>query len=1006
MADRHALLIGIPRCDNDSAFPPIPDHVVRTDITRMGRALAQSAYEITVLGVPPLEDSQGWRHIAEEPSRSRCLDEIGDACNRVPEGGTLLIYFSGHGVRLGGADFLVPRDFSRLGPDGRLQASRLVPVNFSEEAALCRARTVMLFIDACRNVPAESGTEAGQSLTQLPAGSFVLLRGCAPGQTCAWQEGQGSVFTRALAHALQRNQSPRTLGQVLQATRDRLREQESAQWPDTSFAGSLTAHEILETAICDGVRMLDDWRTAVFSARLWDLADDSRQVEPLRTAIRDLVSGYARHVGQLRERLADESLTDGWTDDGYPARVLDALYLLLTPPDHDRPTLRPAEIAALIAAPFLREAVLALGLYDLREVRPRDFGRRFGTGLRGDLENVFASHEQLTRRASGLAETFPADRDALAMWLLHRWILEREDLWEGTNAETWGADLARAILTAAGLNAGEGRINEQGGLLLSLIRCVTTVLGPAVEHMDVQASDAVRARPLGCLLSIAGALGADPRRMSGVIADHIGTYDAVRLDQLREALATEVNWQREGDELVVDAVCAHPAVHVTLADLAEEADAACTIARRAAWVMSAEEQDLVAGVPARCGENLRPAPSAYAKPLLRFHLAGDRIRDLLMGSQLYGDNAGVAVREIYQNALDACRYRHMRLRYEHRTDDPPGWVGKITLRQAVEPETGRRYIECEDNGVGMKEAVLRHVFTVAGTRFVHTAEFRREEARWRQLNPDYRLYPNSQFGIGVFSYFMLADEVSVWTVATDEQGLGVESRLHIRIPGHGGLFRVRRDEPMPDEIKGGGTRLRLYLSGGTRVSVAAAIADYLVVSSYQVEVWEDGVQVCDWQPDVPRDFGHEDMPPARGANRVWWVAGRGLVLCDGLRVGRPTQGIYSGATALAFLDANSDSGERKFGWLIDLAGSHQPRLSVDRTSMLDWDREWVAGNLRASIPALARWPGFTWTWLWSLTEDDVVLAQAIYDGHADREMPVAAENRVAGGASEQRRLFS
>jgi caspase domain-containing protein len=953
----------------------------------MARSLSQSGYEITVLGVPPDDEVPSVRYIAEEASRSRCLDEIGSVCLRVPEGGTLLVYFSGHGVRIKGADFLVPRDFSRLGPDGKLQASRLVPVNFSEEAALCRAKTLVCFVDACRNSTDEDEIESGEQLPTLPVGSFVLVRGCEPGQTCAWQADQGSVFTRALASALQRNQAPRTLGQVLQATRDRLKELDSVQRPHPVFAGPLAKQDdILDVTVCEGVRLLDDWRTAVITARLWTLADESEAaaVEKLRTAVRDLVSGYGSQVGHLRDQLADISLADGWTDDGYPGRILEALYLLLTPTEDHRPVLRAAEVATLIAAPFLREAVLALGLHSVKQVDPRDFSRRFGAGLRGDLENVFTSHEQLTRRAAGLAESSPDDRDALAMWLVHRWILEREDLWEGNSARTSAVDLARAILIAVGLPAGEGRIKEQGQLLLTVIRCLTTVLGPDNQRLEAKPADVIRARPIGYLLSIAGVLGADPRRMSGAVADHIGTRDAVGPGQLREALATEVRWRREGTELIeLDAVCGHPAVHVSLAELVAEADAACGVARHAATGLLEDERVLLAGVPARCAENLRPEGAAYSKPLLRFHLAGDRVRDLLMGSQLYGDNAAVAVREISQNALDACRYRHMRLRCEYRTETPPGWQGRITLRQGTDDESGRRYIECEDNGVGMTESVLRHVFTSAGTRFVHTEEFRREEARWRQVEPTYRLYPNSQFGIGVFSYFMLADEVSVWTVATDEHGLGMESRLtrlHIHIPGHGGLFRLRRDEPMPEGIKSGGTTVRLYLSGGTDVSVADALTDYLVVSTYQVDVWKDGALVHSWLPDVPQ-LPLFKSAPGPGVDRVWWVDGTGGRLCDGLVVGQ--RGFGSPRPP-----GHATTGEACFGWLIDLTGSHQPRLSVDRTKILDWDRSWVTSRVRASVSALAEWPGFTWQWMWSLMRFDLSLAQAVYEHHADRAIPI------------------
>ncbi|HLM88992.1 MAG TPA: caspase family protein [Streptosporangiaceae bacterium] len=994
MGTRHALLIGVPRCDDDAAFPPIPEDVVRADISQMARALRESDYDITVLGVQP-DNDLGIKPIAGEANRNRCRDQIAAACKRVPEGGILLVYFSGHGVRLKGADFLVPSDFSRPGQDGGPQPDRLVSVNFREETASCRARLVVCFIDACRNRVEESdATQAGDGLPELPAGSFAILRGCERDQTCEWQQGSGSVFTSALARALRRDQPQRTLGEVLQAAKDSLRAQGSAQIPWLSFSasGAKRESEILDTVICEGNQKLGVWLTAVAETPLWSLVDDPDLIRTLREEVIGLVSNFGRHVDQAQNRLAQtpsltqaptQSLTDAWTDDEYPGRVLKASYLLLTPRDGGHPRLRPVEVATLIAAPFLREAVLALGLPDVPGVQPRDFTRHFGTGLRCDLENVFANHEQLTRRASGLAGIGSPDGDVLVMWLVHRWFLEREDLWERQITREWSIAMAKTIVTAAtGHRAGEARTEEQARRLLSVIRCLTTILGPESERLAPEASDVVRVRPLGYLLSIAALLGADPRRMSAVLADHIGTHDPVDLGRLHRALATEVELRPDADEdeLVVDAICDHPAVDAALTELAVEADEACLVARKAADGMPKDERDLLIGVPARCGTNLRPRGTTYDKPLLRFHLAGDRIRDLLMGTQLYGDDAAVAIREVYQNALDACRYRHMRLRYHHRAEFPPGWEGRIVMREGTEPD-GRRYIECEDNGVGMTETVLRHVFTAAGTRFVHTAAFRREEARWRQVKPDYRLYPNSQFGIGVFSYFMLADEVSVWTAATRENGLDVSSRLHIQIPGPGGLLRLRRDAKMPEGIRSGGTVVRLYLSVALKEPAAKTLADYLVVAEYQVQIWRDGQLAREWSPGIPQYPGSADPPPRPGADGIWWVAGPGLILSDGLIVERREKS--SGPIPR--------SAEHVFGRIINLTGPHQPRLSVDRTSILDWDRRWVQDQVQASIPALADWPGFTWNWLWSLMQDDSPLAQAAFDKHSGCALPIDPE---------------
>ena len=60
-------------------------------------------------------------------------------------------------------------------------------------------------------------------------------------------------------------------------------------------------------------------------------------------------------------------------------------------------------------------------------------------------------------------------------------------------------------------------------------------------------------------------------------------------------------------------------------------------------------------------DGLRPLRRPDGRPRydsvgFRFRLDDDRVQELLMGEQLYGDPA-LAIRELYQNALDACRYR-------------------------------------------------------------------------------------------------------------------------------------------------------------------------------------------------------------------------------------------------------------------------------------------------------------------------------------------------------------
>ena len=120
---------------------------------------------------------------------------------------------------------------------------------------------------------------------------------------------------------------------------------------------------------------------------------------------------------------------------------------------------------------------------------------------------------------------------------------------------------------------------------------------------------------------------------------------------------------------------------------------------------------------------------AYTTPHQQFTLAQNEVRELLMGDQLYGD-PDLAIREMYQNALDACRYRHARLQFLARSGRQSDWKGKITFRQGV--DRGRPYVECQDNGIGMGVHEIDFRFSRAGKRFADLPEFIEEQELWLQ----------------------------------------------------------------------------------------------------------------------------------------------------------------------------------------------------------------------------------------------------------------------------------
>jgi hypothetical protein len=179
-----------------------------------------------------------------------------------------------------------------------------------------------------------------------------------------------------------------------------------------------------------------------------------------------------------------------------------------------------------------------------------------------------------------------------------------------------------------------------------------------------------------------------------------------------------------------------------------------------------------------------------------------KLLELLAGTELYGDwRAGV--RELLSNAFDAVRERIARRRLE--LSDPLNPTGVSFLEREhfvslrLEASEGRCFLVCEDNGVGMDKAVIRDYLLVSGkSRRPDLATLERD-CRGRGFSFD----RTGKFGVGVLSYFMLADKVIIRT----RRYAGEYCEPHgwrFETDGVGSFGELRRD----DDI-GGGTEVTL-----------------------------------------------------------------------------------------------------------------------------------------------------------------------------------------------------
>jgi hypothetical protein len=195
----------------------------------------------------------------------------------------------------------------------------------------------------------------------------------------------------------------------------------------------------------------------------------------------------------------------------------------------------------------------------------------------------------------------------------------------------------------------------------------------------------------------------------------------------------------------------------------------------------------------------------------KFELDDDRVYSLLMGGSIYQDPM-VAVRELVQNAVDACRLRDA-LTCLFEPQAQPLKANRILIRYE---EFGNPLklplLMVEDTGTGMDALILERYFLKVGRSYYNSAEFNQTRVDLRKADLDFA--PVSEFGIGFLSSFLLASRVEVET-AMSESPRGDAAKRTLQIDGPTRLIRLseQRNEGA-QRFKG--TRVTLHLSAGGR----------------------------------------------------------------------------------------------------------------------------------------------------------------------------------------------
>ena len=167
------------------------------------------------------------------------------------------------------------------------------------------------------------------------------------------------------------------------------------------------------------------------------------------------------------------------------------------------------------------------------------------------------------------------------------------------------------------------------------------------------------------------------------------------------------------------------------------------------------------------------------------------------GSQLYGDNILVPLRELIQNSSDAIRARRL---FDNENED----YGDICVH--IGKDEKGNFIEVEDNGIGMSQRVLTGPFLDFGQSFWGT-ELMHEELPSLESKG---FFSTGKYGIGFFSLFMWSNKIQV---ITNRCGESRDKTLVLEF-NDGAISRpVLRTASECEYLKNGGTKIRVWVKG-------------------------------------------------------------------------------------------------------------------------------------------------------------------------------------------------
>jgi hypothetical protein len=147
----------------------------------------------------PVLEGLGFRtHVLIDADRETILTALDDFAEASEGADMALVFFAGHGVQLGGENYLLGTGFAALALD-ELPRQAVTLGEIRDRLARARPRVGFVILDACRNNPFSDSGRTPPGLARSTGGAGLLVAYATdPGNVAYDGRGENSIFTTAL----------------------------------------------------------------------------------------------------------------------------------------------------------------------------------------------------------------------------------------------------------------------------------------------------------------------------------------------------------------------------------------------------------------------------------------------------------------------------------------------------------------------------------------------------------------------------------------------------------------------------------------------------------------------------------------------------------------------------------------------------------------------------------------------------------------------------------------